>query len=301
MTYGSTSDAGNGRRDVAREKAKNIREQHRRDERRRRLIIWGSVVVALVAIVAVISVVLANSVRVPSAGPLNMLSDGILIGEDYVAKHTSALQPGETPVPNVRDTKADVVAIQIYLDYFCPNCKDFETANGGQIAAWVKSGAATIEIHPLAILDRVSQGTKYSTRAANAAACVANYSPDQYFKFNSLLFENQTDENTGGLSDDQLVKLASKAKVTSLSEITTCVNEQKFVTWVTNAKNRALTGPIPNSNIASVSSTPTVIVNGLKYTGAPNDNLAFSAFVVQAAGASFNENATPTPTPTPAG
>jgi hypothetical protein len=42
-----------------------------------------------------------------------------------------------------------------------------------------------------------------------------------------------------------------------------------------------------------------VIVNGNEYEGAPNDSVAFSAFMVRAAGTSFNENSTSTPTPTP--
>jgi protein-disulfide isomerase len=304
MTYGSSGDSSpepNGRRDVAREKAKNIRELHRKEERRRRLFLRGGIVLASLAIIGVIAVVLMNSVRVPSPGPLNMQSDGILIGEDYVAKHTPAIQPGQSPVPTVRDPKSDVIAIQIYVDYFCPYCKDFELANGDQIAAWVKSGAATIEIHPLAILDRVSQGTKYSSRAANAAACVANYAPDQYFKYNSLLFENQKKENTGGLTDAELIALVTKAKTTAYPAISNCIRAQKFATWVSDAKDRALTGPIANSNVPAVTSTPTVIVNGLRYTGSPSDNVAFSAFVVQAAGANFNENSTATPTPAPAG
>ena len=42
-----------------------------------------------------------------------------------------------------------------------------------------------------------------------------------------------------------------------------------------------------------------MLVNGLKYEGAVNDLASFQAFVIQAAGESFNESSTPTPTPTP--
>ncbi len=42
-----------------------------------------------------------------------------------------------------------------------------------------------------------------------------------------------------------------------------------------------------------------MIVNGHVYEGAPNDSVAFSAFMVRAAGTSFNENSTSTPTPSP--
>ena len=61
--------------------------------------------------------------------------------------------------------------------------------------------------------------------------------------------------------------------------------------------NRALSGPLPNANIPKLNGTPTVIVNGVAYTGALGDAAAFQAFVTQQATAS---TATPTATPTPA-
>ena len=68
---------------------------------------------------------------------------------------------------------------------------------------------------------------------------------------------------------------------------------------MTTATARALNGPIANSNVEKVTGTPTVIVNGLKYEGPVNDLASFQAFVVQAAGTTFNETSTATPTPTP--
>jgi protein-disulfide isomerase len=187
----------------------------------------------------------------------------------------------------------------MYVDYFCTICGAFEQANGSQIDTWLETGAATVEIHPLAVLDRVSQGTKYSTRSANAAACVANYSPNQYFAFHKLLFASQPEENTAGLTDEELHDLTVKAKVLTPSIIATCIEEQKFKTWVSEANDRALTGPIPYSNVEAIASPPTILVNGMKYNGAANDSAEFAAFVAQAAGAAFNEGATSTPTPTP--
>ena len=84
------------------------------------------------------------------------------------------------------------------------------------------------------------------------------------------------------------------------SSIASCITDQTFAGWVADARERNQVGPIPNSNVATVTGTPTVIVNGLQYTGALNDSSAFAAFVVQAANASFNEKSSPTPTPTPA-
>ena len=137
------------------------------------------------------------------------------------------------------------------------------------------------------------------TRAVNATACVANYSPDDFWAFHKALFANQPAENTGGLSDEELVELANGAGVGSAASIEKCITDGEFKSWVATSTARALNGPIPNSNVDKVSGTPTVIVNGQQYVGAWNDLATFQAFVVQAAGEDFIQESTSTPTPTP--
>jgi protein-disulfide isomerase len=225
-----------------------------------------------------------------------MASDGIKIGQGLVAETTPALQPDEEPAAP-SENEAGVVDIRIYVDYLCPICGAFEAANTEQIQGWVEDGSVTLETHPIAILDSQSQGTKYSTRAANAAACVANYSPDSFFEFSKVLFENQPAEQTAGLDDAALIDLTSEAGASDASSIETCINDQEFKNWVGDATNRALTGPIPDSDIDAVEGTPTVIVNGVRYTGAIDDADEFAAFVL-AQSSTPEATATPTPTPT---
>jgi protein-disulfide isomerase len=298
-TSGGGRQTKNDRREAAREKARVLREQQKKRERRTRFLLQGSIIVASLAIIAIIAVVIVNSSKPAGPGPLNMASDGIQISKGGVALPTPALASGATPVANPVNTASGAVDIQIYVDYLCPICGQFESTNGSYLTSLIDNGAATLEIHPISILDRSSQGTKYSTRAANAAACVANYSPNQYYDFHNLLYSNQPQEGSTGLTDDELISLTVQAKATNLSAIATCVQKQDFSAWVTAATNRALTGPIPNSNVDKVQGTPTVIVNGQKYTGSVSDATAFQSFVIQAAGNTGNESSTPTPTPTP--
>ena len=298
MAYESTGTNSITVREEAREKARQIRELQKKVEKRNRRLVRGIVFFGTIALIGIVAIVITSTIRPPSAGPLNMLSDGILIGEGFIAVETGAVQPNHAPIPTLPDNTSDVIAIQIYVDYFSPLALSFEKANGEQISAWVDSGAATVEVHPLAILDRVSQGTKYSTRATNAAACVANFAPDQYYAFHTALLASQPKENSAGLTDKQLVQLTLDANVNNTTKIRGCIEAQTFRSWVADARDRALTGPIPFSDVDAISDTPTVIVNGVQYSGAPNDSVAFSAFVVEAAGTKFNENATPTPTPT---
>ncbi|CAN5132742.1 thioredoxin domain-containing protein [soil metagenome] len=302
MSYGNSGNgiSKNDRREAAREKARQLREEQKKKDRRTKVLLQGGIILASLAIIAIIALVIVNSIKPVGPGPKNMASDGIQISQGGVALETPGLAAGEAPVPNKADTSKGVLDIQMYVDYLCPICGAFEKTNGDYITSLLNNGGATVEIHPIAILDRNSQGTKYSTRATNAAACVANYSPNEYYAFHTLLFANQPAENTTGLTDDQIVDLSTQAKVKNASQVASCIRNQEFKAWVGNSTARALNGPIPNANVDKVGGTPTVIVNGLKYDYTSGSDLAaFQAFVVQAAGDTFNKNSTPTPTPTP--
>ena len=296
---GNDRQSKNERREAARAKAKELRDSQRKKDRRTKVVLQGSVILAVLAIVAVVAFVIVTTVKPAGPGPRNMLSDGILINQGFTATPTAALQSGETPVPNRRDDTDDVSRIHMYVDYFCPICGQFEKANGDQLTTWLESGAANVEIFPIAILDRASLGTKYSTRAANAAACVADSSPDKYYDFHNILFANQPKESTEGLDDKKLIALTVEAGVSNPKAVASCITDQKFKGWVADARNRAQNGPIVDSNVDKIAGTPTIIVNGLKYTGALDDAKAFSAFVLQAENTNFNEKSTSTPTPEP--
>ncbi len=233
-----------------------------------------------------------------------MASNGIVLtGAEGVITpvETPALAADATPTPTVPDDSGTVANIVTYIDYLCPFCGQFEQTNSESIRAMIEEGAATLEVHPIAILTNKSAGTQYSLRAANAAACVADNSPESFLDFHDLMFQNQPEEGTEGLSNDEIAELAKQADVSSFSTIEKCIDDKQFHTWVQDATNQALTQPVPNSDLASITGTPTVLVNGKQYVGSLSDPAEFQSFVLQATGETFSEsNATPTPTPTPA-
>jgi len=307
MTHGGSSQprpSRNERREAAREKARLLREEQKKRERRNKVLIQGGIIVAVLAIAAlVVSLIVVNN-RPAGPGPQNMASDGILLtaGPDsgIMAVETPALAAGEAPTPTVPDESGTVANIVTYVDYLCPFCGQFEATNSESIRTMVEEGAATLEVHPVAILTNKSAGTQYSLRAANAAACVADTSPDAFFDFNSLLFENQPEEGTSGLTNEEIKALADEAGVTDLSSVEQCIDDVQFKSWVQDATNRALTEPVPNSDLPSITGTPTVLVNGQQYAGGLSDPAEFQSFVLQATSATFNDSdSTPTPTPTP--
>ena len=293
----------NEQREAAREKARVLREEQKKRERRNKWLIQGGIIVAVLAVAGLVAGLLLNNVRPDGPGPANMASNGIVLtGAEGVITpvETPALAADATPTPTVPDDSGTVANIVTYIDYLCPFCGQFELTNAESIRAMIEEGAATLEVHPIAILTNKSAGTQYSLRAANAAACVADNSPESFLDFHDLMFQNQPEEGTEGLSNDEIAELAKQADVSSLSTIEKCIDDKQFHTWVQDATNQALTQPVPNSDLASVTGTPTVLVNGKQYVGSLSDPAEFQSFVLQATGETFSEsNATPTPTPAP--
>ncbi len=249
-------------REAARDKAKAMRIAGSAREKRNRLFLQlGLGAVALLVIGTLVAVV-STAFKPEGPGPLNMASDGIRVGQNGVAVTTPALEPGKSPVATPPNS-ADVVDITIFVDYMCPYCGSFETTNMATIDELLSRGVATLEVHPMAFVN-TAQGLDYSTRAANAAACVANYAPNSFLKFHNALFTNQPVENTPGLSDEDLINLAKQAG--AASTISSCIDDNEFGGWVSAATLRAQNGDIAVNNrdasFDKVHGTPTILING---------------------------------------
>lgn len=314
MTTGAQGNrpTKNQRREEARAHARSLRETQMKRDKRRKVFIQVGVIVGILAVVAIIGTVIVTSIPKAGPRPANMASDGIVLtaelGTDgkpdgnIVAVTNAALPDGASPIATT-PVKGKLNIVE-YQDFMCPICGNFDKEDSSVIIDRVKSGAATWEIHPISILNARSQGTNYSTRAANAAACVATYAPNSFLPFNQLLYGNQPSEGSTGLSDQQLVAFATQAIGTANSSVTSCINKQTYAGWVTQATNRVLNAKsLPNSNNVALQGTPTVIVNGTEYPGKVDSQgnfipADFEAFLLEQAG-KMVVNATPTPTPTP--
>jgi protein-disulfide isomerase len=240
----------------------------------------------VLAIVAIVVLVVSTSAPAPqtAAGPKNMISDGILFtGVDgkVTPTTTPAIKAKGTPTPTTQ--KSDGLAhIVTYVDFACPVCQAFEQANADSIQQLVAAGKATLEVHPIAILDRSSLGARYSSRANNAGACVANFAPDSFLAVEAEMYAKQPAEQTTGLTNSQIIQVVHDAGLKN-ADVDKCINGESFKSWMAAATQRALTGPLPNSEATSVQGTPTVLVNGKLFSpttsfGNPDD---FTQFLQQ--------------------
>ncbi len=202
----------------------------------------------------------------------------VIIGGVVVWANNSANSPGTAP--QASNINADTGAITVgsgpatldtYVDFMCPVCNNFEQTYGQSIEGWTKDGTITLNIHPISILNRLSNGTNYSTRSASAMYCVAASSPDAALPFLQALFAQQPKENSNGLTNDQLVSIAAGVGVTNAND---CITSGTYKNYVD-----AQTKKTPIQPGQSTISTPTIVVNGTviantDLTGNPNDLLA---------------------------
>ncbi|UCR88215.1 DsbA family protein [Mycetocola spongiae] len=276
------------RREHLREVARIRRAEELKRKKRNRILTQIGVVVGALAVVALVVTMIVNAnVEANRPGPQNMASDGILFTNSADAQvvpvSTPATAAGEKPTPTKPD--ADKTNIVIYLDYLCPLCKQFEEANIAGLKDMVGAGDATLEIHPISLLDRFAAGTKYSTRSAAAMACVANYAPDSFLDASAALFAAAPQENTAGPNDSVIAQTFKDAGIND-AQVATCVTDGEFRNWVDASTKRVLDGPLPNTDVEKVTGTPTILVNGEQYGptkgtgwGDSNDFFAFVAKV----------------------
>lgn len=278
----------NEQREAARAKAKALREQHQKGEKRKRLIIQLSVVVGTLAIVGGVAaaiIVGANAPKANAMTPVNFsYDDGIKLGangEPFTATST----PTVAPTPGAKDP----INIKVYLDFQCPVCQGFDLANSDQIKSWLDSGYATLEVHPLSFLDGQGSPNEYSSRAMNAAICVAENSPKNFYDFVHTLFQKQPQEGTPGPSNAELYATAQSVGVNS-AKVESCINDKSYGTWIKTVTSKVLTdGYVVAGSEIPVTGTPTVVVNGQMYNwDGSYENLTnpalFAQFVQQAAG-----------------
>jgi protein-disulfide isomerase len=149
------------------------------------------------------------------------------------------------------------VTVTVFLDFLCPYCGEFERANGSALAAAVDNGTAKLEVHPMSFLDDLSSGTRYSTRAANAFAAVANHDPAAALAFSQLLFAQQPAEHSAGLDDATIAVLATQAGAPA--DVVAAFSGQAYQPWVAKITKQAFD--------SGITGTPTVKINGQTFTG----------------------------------
>jgi protein-disulfide isomerase len=225
-------------RDLGR--AKRIVEQQKAAARRRKITLWTTIGVVAVLLIA------------------GLVGYGVLAGQE---KSTA----GKLTTPSVAVDQGTAfavgsgpVTIDLYEDFMCPICHQFETQSGATIQQLVSANKVTVRYHPVAILDRSSNGTEYSTRAAGAAAAAAE--GGKFIEYHDVLYQNQPAEGSDGLSNAKLIDLGKSVGLSSAS-FADAINNKTYTAWA---------GKVTDTFSArGYTGTPTVLVAGKQLTGVP--------------------------------
>lgn len=276
----------NERRSQAREQARLAREAEKKRDKRRRLYIQGGVVLGVLAILAIVGLVLTQSMKPAGPGPKNMNSGAAIFTKDLkVVPSASLTDPAAERVAPKTNRDELPLDVAVYVDYMCPACGAFEAQNGVMLENYVGSGDANLAIYPINFLDGQSLGTKYSTRAANAFGCVVEQQPDVAFELHKALLspEVQPQERTPGLDDKALLKQAEAAGAEPTNELKSCIQDRPFSSFFTENYTKAGEGISgladgqrllmpqsatelqPEDGPQRLVSTPLVLVNGQQW------------------------------------
>lgn len=139
-----------------------------------------------------------------------------------------------------------VPVVDIYEDFQCPVCMQFEAVNMKYIDSLVTEKKATVRYHILSFIG------EESVLAANASACAND--ENKFLAFHNSLYVNQpAAENSGEWSNDRLIAIAKAAGISG-KKFESCVNDGRYAGWVAKVAEAG--------SKSGVNSTPTVFVNG---------------------------------------
>ncbi|AEV76341.1 protein-disulfide isomerase [Mycolicibacterium rhodesiae NBB3] len=214
----------------------------RASDRKRNLAIQiGLTAIVVIFAVALVAYIVLSADEKPTAGE----AESIRVTSGQLIKKEGTDEP-----------KA---VLSLYEDFLCPACGNFEKQFGNTINKLIDSGAVAADYYMVSILDR--QGDGYSTRAANAAYCVAGDSTEAFRRFHAALYAQQPEEGVGPFPDAaRLTEVARQAGAGG--EVPKCIQEE------TNAD--MVSGLAAATN---VNSTPTIRINGEDYRPTTPDAL----------------------------
>ena len=275
---------------AAREKARDIREAQLKKEKRNKLLIGWGIVAAVVAILAIVALVVTSSIRnnapIADEGPTpangNVNGGVTLLANTEVAASAPAAvkladlpaapatPPATVTAPGAEAEAGKPVKVVLYVDFICPVCKDFEARYNETLTGLRNEGKISVEYRPLGFLDTRST-TNYSSRAANAAACVVNESPEKYAEFVNALFDRQPAEGGAGLSDSDLKKMATDIGAKNIDK---CVDDKTYRPYVKHTTQQA--------SVIGVTGTPTVFVDGKQWGKGESAQTPFEQFLTAA-------------------
>ena len=146
--------------------------------------------------------------------------------------------------------------IDVYIDYQCPICKNFEILNCEYLNEVIAQNKAKVVYHPMTFIG------PESILAANAAACAAD--ENKFVGMNLAIFKDQSvTENSGKWQGNALLDIGKAIGINS-AKFEKCIKDGNYVKWTGNVAAA--------SAKANVNGTPTIFVNGKELDRSKENN-----------------------------
>jgi protein-disulfide isomerase len=150
-----------------------------------------------------------------------------------------------------KDPKA---VVSFYEDFLCPACGNFERGYGPTVSKMIDSGAIAADYYMTGLLSR-PQNEEYSSRAGNAAYCVADESIDAFRRFHTALYTTAIQPSETGTTFPDNAKLIEIAREAGAAgKVGDCVKNNTYTAMVDGL-----------AAAAGIHATPTVRINGQDY------------------------------------
>ena len=205
------------------------------------VVVIGAVIAVTVVLAVVVAIVIGNNSKSGSsatsaqsvpAGVVGGTGGGILA--DPAAKSTAP-------------------TLDVYADFQCPVCGQFEKAFGPTLTNLAKTGQIKYVVHMMTFLD-TNLGNDSSKRSSNAAACAAD--AGKFLEYHSAVFAGQPAKEGAGYTNAQLTEFAATAGITgpALTTWQKCTDSGQHDQYVADVADA--------SGKAGITQTPTFKLNG---------------------------------------
>lgn len=199
-------------------------------------------VVVVVAIVAVVGgVVIASQQKQDRVGTSTAVPAAAgAMGEGFVANKDVTLVAGAP-------------TLDVYEDFQCPACAEFERGAGSTITDLAEQGKIKLVYHLKTIIDS-NTGTTHSLTMGNAALCAAD--AGRFQPFHDAVYANMPAQEGAGWTKAQTEGFAQKAGLSgeALDTWQSCVDDKKYTAYVESTEDA--------STKAGITGTPTIQLAG---------------------------------------
>lgn len=186
------------------------------------------VIIGVVVVVVLLGAVLGGVIYTNSQ---KNATEGQSIGTTELDDAATGAAGDEAAYPVKRDGAVVVagnnakVTLDVYEDFLCPICRQFEEGFGPDMERHIADGTLSVRYHMLPMLNERSDPPGYSLDSANAGLCAAD--AGKFPEFHKALYNAQPQEGSRGWDKQQLAKLGRDLSMKSPA-FKSCVESGRY-------------------------------------------------------------------------